>query len=63
MAFLLTVLGVVLIFEGVPWFLSPERARSFLFLLAALPVGRLRAVGFFFMALGLLLVYLGTGPR
>ncbi len=60
MAFFLTVLGVVLVVEGIPWFLSPERARSLLRHLAGVPAEALRTVGFFLMLLGLVLVWFGT---
>ena len=58
MEFLITVLGVVLIVEGVPWFLSPGGYKRLL--LQLLPVGDvlLRLLGLGMMFGGLLLVYL-----
>ena len=58
MDFLITVLGVVLIVEGIPWFLSPGGYKRLL--LQLLPVGDavLRLLGLTMMIGGLLLVYL-----
>ena len=58
MDFLLTVVGVVMIVEGIPWFLSPGGYKRLL--LHVLPLGDapLRLLGFSFMGCGLLLVYL-----
>jgi len=52
--------GLVLVFEGVPWFLSPGRMRRFVLQLSTLPEGSLRLTGFFSMMAGLLVVYLAT---
>ncbi len=61
MDFLLTVLGLVLVLEGMPWFLSPIRVKRLLRTIAATPDSSLRAVGLAFMLAGLWLVYLGRG--
>jgi uncharacterized protein YjeT (DUF2065 family) len=61
MDFLLTVLGLVLVLEGMPWFLSPVGVKRLLRTIAATPDSSLRAVGLVFMLAGLLLVYLGRG--
>jgi uncharacterized protein YjeT (DUF2065 family) len=58
MKFLLGVFGVVLIFEGLPWFLSPVRVRAVLEQLARTSDGLLRFFGLLCMLAGLLLVYL-----
>lgn len=58
MKFLLTVLGVVLVLEGMPWFLSPDGVRRTLAQLSVLPDRVLRALGLFSMLAGLLAVYL-----
>ena len=55
---LIVVLGVVLIVEGMPWFLSPRRTRRMLSELFQMNDGTLRAIGLAFMLAGLLLVYL-----
>jgi uncharacterized protein len=58
MSFLLAVLGVLLIFEGLPWFISPIRVRLILKQLARLTDDTLRVFGLLSMLSGLLLVYL-----
>jgi uncharacterized protein YjeT (DUF2065 family) len=55
---LLIVLGVVLIVEGVPWFLSPRRTKRMLSELFRMNDNTLRALGLVFMLAGLLIVYL-----
>ena len=59
--FLFVVLGVVLIVEGAPWFLSPQGAKRVLFQLLALNDQTLRGVGLCFMLAGLFLVYIVRG--
>lgn len=56
--FLVVVLGVVLIVEGVPWFLSPRGTKRMLGDLFRLNDRSLRAIGLVFMLAGLLIVYL-----
>ncbi|AMV72518.1 hypothetical protein JCM30471_10360 [Desulfuromonas carbonis] len=56
---LLVVVGLVFIFEGVPWFLSPLRVRKLLLVLARLPEPLLRGCGLLAMVIGLLLVWIG----
>lgn len=55
---LFVALGVVLIVEGMPWFLSPRRTKRMLSELFQLSDNSLRVVGLIFMLAGLLLVYL-----
>ncbi|WP_225071776.1 DUF2065 family protein [Desulfuromonas sp. CSMB_57] len=61
MADLLTFLGLLLIVEGLPWFLSPLRVKALMRLLLAVPEASLRLLGLVWMLLGLLLVYLARG--
>lgn len=56
--FLVIVLGVVLIVEGVPWFLSPRGTKRMLGELFQMDDRSLRAIGLVFMLAGLLIVYL-----
>lgn len=60
MKFLVTVLGVMLVFEGVPWFLSPAKVRSMLARLQLLSDTTLRRIGLALMLFGLLLVHLAV---
>jgi uncharacterized protein YjeT (DUF2065 family) len=55
---LVVVLGVVLIIEGVPWFLSPRGTKRMLIELSQLNDSSLRGIGLFFMLAGLFLIYL-----
>ena len=55
---LIVVLGVVLIVEGMPWFLSPRGTKRMLSELFHMSDNALRFVGLGFMLAGLLLVYL-----
>lgn len=63
MDFLLCVIGTLLVVEGVPWFLSPPRMKTFLAQLYRTPDSAMRVAGFALMLTGLLLVYLGTSAR
>ena len=56
MSFFLSVVGVVLIVEGIPWFLSPEKTKLFLAQIHAFPNGTLRFFGLTAMLVGLLIV-------
>lgn len=58
---LVVVLGVVLIIEGIPWFLSPRGTKRMLIELSRLNDNSLRGIGLVFMLAGLLLVYLVKG--
>jgi hypothetical protein len=58
MEFLLTVLGVVLVVEGMPWFLSPRRVKGVLLGFMKTPDRVLRLMGLVLMLSGLLVVYL-----
>jgi hypothetical protein len=55
---LVVVLGVVLIIEGIPWFLSPRGTKRMLIELSQLNDNSLRGIGLVFMLAGLFLVYL-----
>jgi len=59
--FLLVVLGVVMIVEGIPWFLSPAGYKRVLLQLLPASDKVLRLLGLSFMLAGLLLVYLVRG--
>ncbi|MBF0284116.1 MAG: DUF2065 domain-containing protein [Magnetococcales bacterium] len=53
----LTALGLVLIFEGIPYFLAPGRMRLWMVRLLEAPEGALRSLGLAMMGLGLVTVY------
>lgn len=56
-----TAIGLVLILEGMPWFLSPMKMKMTLAQLWSLSETTLRILGFFAMMGGLLTVYLARG--
>ncbi len=57
MKLLFTAVGLVLILEGIPYFAFPEKMKELLLQLQELPPETLRIIGFFSMALGLLICY------
>jgi uncharacterized protein YjeT (DUF2065 family) len=61
MKYFLSVIGMVLILEGIPYFAFPDRLKSYLNRLIDVPDTTLRIMGSIAVIVGLLLVYLGTG--
>jgi uncharacterized protein YjeT (DUF2065 family) len=59
MEFFLCVIGMVMIIEGVPYFAFPEKMKLWVRKMLEIPEGSLRRFGFFLMAFGLFLIYLG----
>ncbi|MBF0614341.1 MAG: DUF2065 domain-containing protein [Magnetococcales bacterium] len=53
----ITALGLVLILEGLPYFLAPGSMRRWVASIVDLPDEMLRGTGFVLMALGLGVVY------
>lgn len=60
MSFFMTIIGVVLIVEGIPWFLSPGKTKNLLAQIHSLPNTTLRFMGLSVMLVGLLIVRLST---
>ena len=58
MGLFLTVAGLLLVIEGIPWFLSPRHYKALLATVAEADEVFLRLAGFVAMLIGLLLVYL-----
>jgi len=59
MKFFLSVVGMVLIVEGLPYFAFPEKIKGWLIKVSEIPATQLRAFGLLAMCLGMALVYLG----
>ena len=59
MSFFLSALGLMMVFEGIPYFCFPQKVKSFAQKLPEIPDSTLRVIGFFLMMMGLLVVYLG----
>jgi len=54
----LSALGLVLIFEGIPYFISPPRMKEFMRQIQEMDDGALRKMGLSAMIIGLLIIYL-----
>lgn len=54
---LFIAMGLAFIFEGMPYFLFPDKIRTVLRILAERPPSSLRMMGLTSMAVGLVLVY------
>ncbi len=67
--YLLCVLGLVFVIEGLPYFAFPHRIKTWFRQIIQVPEANLRVLGFGAMAFGLILVYLvsvqkwGTSAR
>lgn len=55
---LITVLGMILVLEGLPYFAFPETFKAWVVRVLELPESRLRIYGLISMTLGLFLIYL-----
>jgi uncharacterized protein YjeT (DUF2065 family) len=59
MKFFLSVVGMVLVVEGLPYFAVPEKIKAWLIKVSEIPAAHLRAFGFLAMCIGMALIYLG----
>ncbi|MBT3514875.1 MAG: DUF2065 domain-containing protein [Nitrospina sp.] len=59
MGLFLSALGLMMIFEGVPYFCSPSQVKAFSQKIGEIPDQVLRFIGFASMLAGLLIIYLG----
>ena len=59
MEFFLCVLGMVMIIEGIPYFVFPDKMKTYAQKIHEMTDGLLRKFGFVLMVIGLGLVYLG----
>jgi len=55
---ILAGIGVAMILEGLPYFVSPSGVRSYLARILTMPDATIRTVGFLLMAGGLVVAYL-----
>jgi uncharacterized protein YjeT (DUF2065 family) len=58
MEIFLSALGLVLILEGIPYFISPLRMKEFMRQIQEIDDGTLRKIGLLAMIIGLLIIYL-----
>ena len=59
MSELLTVIGLILVLEGLPYFAFPEKFKTWILKVVEMPEGQLRIYGLVSMLIGLLLVFRG----
>ena len=59
MEFILCVVGMVMIIEGLPYFAFPEKMKFWIQKILVTPEGALRRLGLVLTSIGLLLVFLG----
>jgi len=57
MKYFLSVLGMVLVLEGLPYFAFPEKVKEFLSRMTTIPENKLRMLGLIIIGLGLLILY------
>ncbi len=60
MKYFLSVIGMVLIIEGLPYFASPEKMKQLLLKIPQIPSVYLRVFGFAAVITGLALIYFTT---
>ncbi len=58
MKIFIIAIGLVLVFEGLPYFAFPEKMKEILRQIQEMPTDSLRIIGFISMSIGLLLCYL-----
>ena len=59
MGLFISALGLMMIFEGIPYFCSPTHVKNFAQKIGEIPDQVLRVVGFVLMLVGLGIVYFG----
>jgi uncharacterized protein YjeT (DUF2065 family) len=59
MDFFLCVIGMVMIFEGLPYFAFPDRMKDWVQKMVEMPESTLRVMGLVLIGVGLLCVYFG----
>jgi len=57
MKYFLSVLGMVLVLEGLPYFAFPEKVKEFLSRMTTIPENKLRMLGLIIIGLGLLILF------
>ena len=59
MGLFISALGLMMIFEGIPYFCAPSHVKSFAQKIGEIPDQVLRVIGFALMLAGLTIAYLG----
>ncbi len=55
---IIIAIGLVLIIEGIPYFLAPAKTKEYLEIIKTLPEESMRKLGFCMMMAGLAVIYL-----
>ena len=63
MKFFFCVMGMVMIVEGLPYFIAPHKMREMVAVILQMPEAALRKFGFVLMAAGLVVVYFAMGAH
>ena len=63
MTLFLSAFGLMMVFEGIPYFCFPEQGKAFARKIPDIPDNILRVGGFCLMMAGLLVVYFGGGTN
>ena len=58
MKLFLTLIGLVLIVEGLPYFAFPDKMKKWMRIIQDVPEAQLRVMGFISMCIGLLIAYI-----
>ena len=59
MGLFISALGLMMVFEGIPYFCAPSHVKSFAQKVGEVPDQVLRIIGFVLMLIGLAVVYFG----
>ena len=59
LAIFICAVGLMMIFEGIPYFCFPTQLKEYAAKLTELPNGTLRTIGFIIMIIGLGVAYIG----
>ena len=59
MSLFISALGLMMVFEGIPFFCFPEKVKDFVRKIQEIPDGAMRTIGLGFMALGVGVLYIG----
>ena len=63
MSYFLSVLGLVFIVEGLPYFVFPEKMKEFLAKIDSMPTSKLRAFGISIIIVGFIILSISRGLK
>ena len=59
MSLFIAAFGLMMVFEGIPYFCFPSRVKAFAQKIPEIPNNTMRAIGLFLMLCGLIVAYFG----